>query len=130
IADFNTLTSLSSSALLAIYLICCSATLRLRYRRVGDELQPFRLPVGPAIPVLAIVLVVGLMTTLAGREVLALGVFLLLAIGTFLVSRRKAQIAPRAAEPADYRMSVEDIVRESTRPSPGQVGPPAAKICE
>jgi len=91
VADFDTLTSLSSSALLAIYFICCAATIRLRYLGVGEELKPFRLPLGPVIPLLAIGIVSLLATTLARREIIALAVFLVLATGAFLVSRRRTE---------------------------------------
>jgi len=93
IADFDTLTSLSASALLAIYVICCAATLRLRHLRVGEAHAPFRLPLGPTIPILAIAVVGFLMTTLAAREVLALSIFLVVAVGAFLVSRRGRPVA-------------------------------------
>ena len=72
IADFDTLTALASSALLLIYLISVSATLVLQRRRVGEEEGlRFRLPGGPLIPLVALALVIGLMTTLAAREILA-----------------------------------------------------------
>lgn len=86
--DFDTLTALASSAILSIYLLCCAATLVLQRRRVGDELHPLKLPLGPVIPLLAIALVIALMTTLARNEVIALGIIIVAAGLSYQVSRR------------------------------------------
>ena len=90
VGDFDTLTALSSSAILVIYLLCCAATIVLQRRRVGEELNPLRLAGGPTIPLLAIAMVVGLMTTLARNEVIALLVVIAVAGLSFLASRRAA----------------------------------------
>ena len=71
IADFDLLTSLSSSALLLIYLLCCTATMVLQRRGVGAGTEGFRLRFGPLIPLAATALVLGMMTTLARREIAA-----------------------------------------------------------
>ncbi|MSR03808.1 MAG: APC family permease [Gemmatimonadetes bacterium] len=93
VADFDTLTALSSSALLLIYFVCCAATLVLQRRRIGEDGAPFRLIGGPVIPLAAMGLVVVLATTLERREVGAVGVTVLLAAVTYFASR-KAQGAP------------------------------------
>lgn len=99
-ADFDTLTALASSALLLIYLLCCTATIVLQRRRIGEEQVTFRLPGGPLIPLAATGLVVGMMTTLTGREILAVGVVLVIAALTYLVSRRAAA-ARRSSSPLE-----------------------------
>jgi len=93
VADFDTLTKLSSGAILTIYFVCCAATLVLQRRKVGEEITTVRLPGGPLIPLAALALVVGLMTTLALREVLVLGGTLALGGVAYLVSRRPAPSA-------------------------------------
>ena len=88
IADFDTLTALASSALLLIYFLCCAATLVLQRRRVGEDGAPFRLAGGPVIPLAAMALVAALATTLALKEVIAVGVAVAIAAVAYLVSRR------------------------------------------
>lgn len=90
IADFDTLTALASSALLLIYLLCCTATLRLQRLRVGEDQVTLRLPFGPLIPLAATALVIAMMTTLSGREILAVAFVVGIAAITFVVSRRRA----------------------------------------
>jgi amino acid transporter len=88
IADFDTLTALASSALLLIYFLCCTATLVLQRRRVGEDRVSLRLPAGPLIPLAATGLVVAMMTTLARREIVAVLLVVGIAGVTFLISRR------------------------------------------
>lgn len=88
VADFDTLTTLSSSALLLIYFLCCAATLVLQRRRIGEDGAPFKLIGGPAIPLAAMGLVMVLATTLEQREVLAVGVTVLLAAVTYVATRK------------------------------------------
>lgn len=88
IADFDTLTALASSALLLIYFLCCTATLVLQRRRVGEDQVRLRLPFGPLVPLAATALVVGMMTTLTGREIVAVLVVVALAAVSYVVSKR------------------------------------------
>ena len=88
VADFNTLTALASSALLLIYFLCCTATIVLQRRKVGEDIVSLRLPFGPVIPLAATALVAGMMTTLTRREVLAVLLVVALAGVTYLVSRQ------------------------------------------
>jgi len=88
-ADFDTLTALASSAMLLIYFLCCTATLVLQRRQVGEETLVFRLPLGPLVPIAATALVVGMMTTLAAREIVAVALVVGLAGVTYLPSRRR-----------------------------------------
>src|SRR6185436_2417910 len=93
--DFDTLTSLASSAILTIYLISCAATLVLQRRRVGEEQKPLRIPGGPLVPLAAMALVVALMTTLARNEVIAL---VLVAVGagvSYWFSAGRSRRAPQ-----------------------------------
>jgi len=94
VADFDTLTALASSALLLIYFVCCAATLVLQRRKVGEDGTPFRLVGGPLIPLVAMGLVAALATTLAQREIMAVGIAVLVAGATYLVSRKAPRIEP------------------------------------
>jgi amino acid transporter len=87
IADFDLLTSLASSALLLIYLLCCLATMVLQRRGLGDNQEAFRLPFGPLVPLAATALVVGMMTTLTRQEVIAVLVVVVLAWLIYLRTR-------------------------------------------
>lgn len=89
VADFDTLTALSSSALLVIYFVCCAAALVLQRRKVGEGGNPFRLLGGPVIPVAAMALVLALATTLALREWAALGAAVALATVLYWISARR-----------------------------------------
>lgn len=97
VADFDTLTALASSALLVIYLISGLALIALQRRKVGQDLVTFRLPGGPLIPLVAVAVVVGLMTTLARREVMAVLVVVIFAAVTYAGSRRNRSAQPNAA---------------------------------
>ena len=99
VADFNTLTALASSALLLIYFLCCTATIVLQYRKVGEDIVSLRLPFGPVIPLAATALVAGMMTTLTRREVLAVLLVVALAGVTYLVSRRHDSNATTISTP-------------------------------
>ena len=88
IANFDLLTSLASSALLLIYLLCCTATMVLQRRGVGNNQDGFRLPFGPLVPLAASALVVGMMTTLTRREIVAVLVVVVLAGLIYLRTRR------------------------------------------
>jgi amino acid transporter len=93
IADFDTLTALASSALLLIYLLACTSTLILQRRMVGEATATFRLPLGPVIPLAATALVVGMMTTLTAREIVAVLVVVAIAGVTYRLSRRSPAAA-------------------------------------
>jgi len=94
-ADFNTLTTLASSALLLIYFMSAVGLVVLQRRKVGDDRVVFRVPGGPVIPIVATILVLGLITTLARREIVALVVAVTFAGITYMLSRRR-----RAPEPS------------------------------
>ncbi|HSC25868.1 MAG TPA: hypothetical protein VLD67_01260 [Vicinamibacterales bacterium] len=84
---------MASSAALAICFLRCTGTLRLQRRKVGEAQLTWRLPGGPFIPLSAAALVVAMTTTLTLREVMAVGVVVLLAGVTFVLSRRRDQSA-------------------------------------
>lgn len=92
---FRLLATLSASGTLCIYLVCCTGLLRLRARGVREEGEPFVVPGGPVVPVLATLTVLGVLAGLTRRDVLALGALLLAAVTLALLRRRRAR--PSAA---------------------------------
>lgn len=94
-ADFNTLTTVASSALLLIYFMSAVGLIVLQRRKIGEDRVVFRLPGGPAIPLAATVLVLGLIRTLAWREIVALLLAVAFAGITYVLSRLR-----RVPEPA------------------------------
>ena len=94
-ADFNTLTTLASSALLLIYFMSAVGLIVLQRRKIGEDRVVFRLPGGPVIPLAATILVLGLIRALAWHEIVALLVAVAFAGITYVLSRLR-----RVPEPA------------------------------
>jgi amino acid transporter len=73
---------------LLVYLACCLATIELQRRDVrADGGEPFRLPGGPLIPILASIIIIWLMSSSTAQEFLYLGAMLVAATVVFLVMR-------------------------------------------
>ena len=70
---FRQLAVFAAAGTLTVYLISALGVLRLRRLGVGQEEQPFVVPGGPVIPVIAAVIVVGLLSSLTVQELLATG---------------------------------------------------------
>jgi amino acid transporter len=88
---FRVLATLSASGTLCIYVICCTGLLRLRARRVREEREPFVVPGGPVVPILATLTVLAVLSGLERRELLALGAMLVVAVGVASLRRRAAR---------------------------------------
>jgi amino acid transporter len=73
---FRVLATLSASGTLCIYLVCCTGLLRLRARGVREEREPFVVPGGPVVPILATVTVLGVLGGLERRDFILLGAML------------------------------------------------------
>lgn len=72
--SFEQLVVVVNLAALSVYLVCCLATIELQRRDVHTQGEPFRLPGGPVIPLLAASVVVWLMSNATRREFAALGI--------------------------------------------------------
>lgn len=70
---FRQLAVFASAGTLTIYLISALGVLQLRRRGVSAREDPFVVPGGPVIPVIAALIVGGLLSTLTSRELLATG---------------------------------------------------------
>lgn len=73
---FKVLAVLAAAASLVMYLATAVAVLVLRRRGVTVGKPPFVIPGGPVIPVIAAVTIVAVLSTLAWRELAAIGVML------------------------------------------------------
>ena len=73
-ASFGRLAVLATVSTLTLYLLCCIAAWVLRRRDVRAEgATPFRVPSGPVIPVLAVLVIVWLLSSAEPREFLIVG---------------------------------------------------------
>jgi len=94
---FERLVVLANLAALLAYLGCCAAAFELHRRDVRGTGEPFRLPGGNVIPILAGVLVIALLSSVTAREWRFAGLVLAVASLVFVTTRRAR--AERAAPP-------------------------------
>jgi amino acid transporter len=97
--SFEKLVIIANGSILLVYAACCLAVIELRRRKVQESGTPFRVPFAAAIPVLALLVIVWLLTSLTAEEWKALLVVVAVAIVVYaasLSSRRAA--APAGAE--------------------------------
>ncbi|HYW50937.1 MAG TPA: APC family permease [Gemmatimonadaceae bacterium] len=87
--SFEQLAVISNLAALLLYAACAAATLILRQRGVRQEgAVPFSVPGGPAVPVVTVLLIVWLLTSITLQEWSVLGATLAVASLVFVVARR------------------------------------------
>ena len=94
---FRALAVLSVVSLLLIYLACCLATLELRRRDIRADGPPFRVPGGPAVPLLASAVIVWLLTGASRAEFAAVAAMLVVA--SVLYRFRRTAVRPGTASP-------------------------------
>jgi amino acid transporter len=90
--SFRALAVLSVVSGLLIYLACCLATLELRRRGVRADGAPFRTPGGPAVPVLACLVVLWLLSSATRAEFIAVAEVLGVASVLYLLRRWRRRI--------------------------------------
>ena len=73
---FKALAVLAAAGTLVMYLVTAIAVLVLRRRAVNVGKPPFVIPGGPVVPLIAAVAIVAVLSTLAWRELAAIGVML------------------------------------------------------
>lgn len=85
---FEGLLVLATLATLLVYLACCFAAFELRRRdiRTGEG-TPFRIPGGPAVPILASAVVIWLISSATRAEFMALGWMILVSTVLFFLMR-------------------------------------------
>jgi basic amino acid/polyamine antiporter, APA family len=90
-ASFGFLAVVANVAALLVYLMCAVAAIILRRRGVQAGGMPFKVPGGPVVPVLAIVVIVGLLTSIRLNEwAVTLGVLAAAALVFFATAGRRA----------------------------------------
>jgi amino acid transporter len=96
--SFEKLAIIGDGSILLVYLACCAAVLALRRRDVRESAEPFRPPAGGAVPVLAMLAVLWLLTGLSAGEWRALVLVVLAAGVAYAVTRtsRRAAAVVRA----------------------------------
>lgn len=97
--SFAALAVLANVSLLLLYLLCCVAAWELRRRDVRLGGIPFRVPGGPLVPVLAVLLILWLLSGATAREHVVVGGVLVAASLLFLVRRR--HVRPPTLPPDD-----------------------------
>lgn len=96
---FRHLALIASVATLIIYITCCLAALRLRRLGVRTVDRPLVLPGGPAIPVVALVVLLWMLTSVSRTEFAALGVFFAAVTALYAVGRiRRRALPPSRAD--------------------------------
>ena len=99
-SGFEALVILANLSVLVVYFACCVASWELRRRDVRGAGEPFRVPGGAAAPILACVVIVGLVSSITAREWASLAVVTAAAIAVFLATRARRHVAASpAAEP-------------------------------
>jgi amino acid transporter len=92
--SFAGLLVVATLSTLIVYLICCAATIRLQQLDVRTEgAEPFHVPGGALIPVIACAIVIWLMTSSTRQEFLAIGAMLGIETVLFFVMRTRAMSA-------------------------------------
>jgi APA family basic amino acid/polyamine antiporter len=94
--SFEKLAIIANGSILLVYAACCLAVIELRRRKIQESGIPFRVPFAAAIPVVAVLIIAWLLTSLTAEEWKALLVVVAVAIvvyATSLPSRRAAQPA-------------------------------------
>jgi amino acid transporter len=94
--SFERLAIIANGSVLLVYGACCLAVIELRRRKVQEDGTPFRVPFAAAIPILAFLIIIWLLTSLTADEWRALLVVVAVAIVVYATSLPSR----RAAEPA------------------------------
>ena len=90
---FEKLVIIANGSILLVYAACCFAVVQLRRRAIQQTDTPFRAPLGGVVPVLAILVIAWMMTSLSGDEWLALLAVVAVATVVFIASRPSRQAA-------------------------------------
>lgn len=87
---FKVLAILAAAGTLVMYLITAIAVLALRRRAITVGEPPFIIPGGPVVPVVAALTIIAVLSTLAWKELAAIGVMLGVSSTAWLIARRRA----------------------------------------
>ena len=95
--SFGKLALLGAVVTLIVYLLLALAVIQLRRRDIRTEGEPFRIPGGFLVPLLAIVVVVWLLAHARRAEYLVTGVALIVASAIFALARLRGRVLPSAS---------------------------------
>jgi APA family basic amino acid/polyamine antiporter len=99
-SGFEGLALIATSATLLVYLGCCVGAWELRRRDVRGAGEPFRVPGGALVPLLACALILYLLSSVTPREWGVLAATVTIATVVFLVTRgRRRMMAPATDTP-------------------------------
>ncbi|MFN2566063.1 MAG: APC family permease [Gemmatimonadaceae bacterium] len=92
-SGFEALVILANLSVLTVYFACCVASWELKRRDVRGAGTPFRVPGGAAVPILACLVIVGLLSSITAREWASLAAVAMVAIAVFLATRGRRAVA-------------------------------------
>jgi basic amino acid/polyamine antiporter, APA family len=87
LGTFDALALISGGAICLVYLLVCSAAWRAQQLDLREREAPFTLWFGPLIPALALMAMLGIVSTLSAKEWLAIGLALAFLVVAYLVTR-------------------------------------------
>jgi APA family basic amino acid/polyamine antiporter len=100
-SGFEALVILANLSVLTVYLACCVAAWELRRRDVRGSGEPFRVPGGVAVPILAGVVIIALLSSITGREWATFGAVVVVATALYFATQgRRGRSAPALDQPA------------------------------
>ena len=97
---FEKLAIIANGSVLLVYAACCVAVVELRRQKVQESGTPFRVPFAAAIPILAVVIIVWLLTSLTASEWKGLLAVIGAAVVAYVVSLPSRRAARAASETA------------------------------
>jgi amino acid transporter len=95
---FEQLAIVANGAILLVYAVCCAAVLELRRRDVRAGGEPFRAPASAAIPVVAVIVIGWLLTSLKANEWAAIGMIVGAAVALYAVTHSTRMAKRRAGD--------------------------------
>jgi basic amino acid/polyamine antiporter, APA family len=100
-SGFEALVILANLSVLVVYLACCVASWELRRRDVRGSGPPFRVPGAAVVPILACVVILGLLSSITAREWASFGAVAAIAVALYAATRgRRARAALALDRPA------------------------------
>ncbi|HEX6064250.1 MAG TPA: amino acid permease, partial [Longimicrobiales bacterium] len=95
--SFEQLAIITNLASLALYFLCAIAVWGLRRKNIRGEGEPFVIPGGPTVPILACILIAWVISqTITQREFVGFGIALVLSVVVYLLRRPRGIDAAKA----------------------------------
>jgi APA family basic amino acid/polyamine antiporter len=99
-SGFDRLVILANLSVLIVYFASCVAAWELRRRDVRGSGPPFRVPGGAAVPILACVVILGLLSSITAREWATFAAVAAVAIALYFARRGRHKAVPTLDSPA------------------------------